>query len=70
MEDAKDMIQRSDVIFLHAPGWNKTFFLSQSKSLAKYAHKVRSIEYKSQKASFQEAKDLVAKIIETSIVFK
>mmetsp|Transcript_35883 Transcript_35883/g.55087 ORF Transcript_35883/g.55087 Transcript_35883/m.55087 type:complete len:119 (-) Transcript_35883:139-495(-) len=47
MEDMADTIQKSDVIFLHAPGLNKTFFLSQSRSLSKYAHKVRSIEYKS-----------------------
>ena len=64
MEEAKPYIQRAAAIFLHAPGFNKNLFLSQTKSLQKYAHKVRSIEFKSSKANFQEAKDLVAKIIE------
>jgi len=67
MEEAKDHIKTADVIFLHAPGLNKTILLSQSKQLQKYAHKVRSIEYKSQKANFSEAKELFKKIIEVNI---
>lgn len=59
MEEAKDDIKDADIIFLHAPGLNKTFFMSQSKSLEKYAHKVKSIEYTSGKANFSEAKELV-----------
>ena len=33
MEENKEHIRRSQVIFLHAPGWNKAIFLSQSKHL-------------------------------------
>ena len=52
MEEAKSFIARSQAIFLHAPGFNKNLFLSQTKSLSKYAHKVKSIEFKSSKANF------------------
>jgi len=51
MEDASEYIKSADVIFLHAPGLNKTLFLSESRSLAKYSHKVKSIEFKSAKAN-------------------
>lgn len=33
MEEAKEFIDKSDVIFLHAPGLNKTLFLSEAKPL-------------------------------------
>ena len=59
MEEAKDFIAKADVVFLHAPGFNKTLFLSNQKSLHKYAHKVRAIEYKSTKANSSEASDLM-----------
>lgn len=67
MEDAKQHIEDSDVIFLHAPGLNKLSFMTQSKPLSKFGHKVRSIEFKSNKANSSEAKELVAKIIEVNI---
>jgi len=70
MEDASEYIQKADVIFLHAPGLNKAFFMSHSRSLEKYGHKVRSIEFKSQKANFKEAKEMVQKICQSQIVFK
>ena len=69
MEESKEFIAKADVIFLHAPGLNKTLFLSNQKSLQKYAHKVRAIEYKSSKANTSEANDLMAKIIEAQIKF-
>jgi phosphoglycerate dehydrogenase-like enzyme len=33
MEESKEFIAKADVIFLHAPGLNKTLFLSNQKSL-------------------------------------
>lgn len=69
MQENKEHIKNSQVIFLHAPGFNKTLFMSQSKALQHYAHKVKSIEYKSQKANFQEAKDLFTKLTEVNIIF-
>lgn len=69
MEENKEHFKKAAVIFLHAPGFNKTLFMSQSKALSKYAHKVKSVEYRSQKANFQEAKDLVAKLTEAVILY-
>jgi len=69
MEEAKDHLNKSDIIFLHAPGLNKLLFLSKQKSLQKHAHKVRSIEYKSSKANTSEANDLMQKIIEAQVKF-
>ena len=69
MEEAKDHIAKADVIFLHAPGFDKTLFLSKQKSLKKYAHKVRAIEYESSKANASEANYLVKKILEAKVKF-
>jgi hypothetical protein len=69
MSENKDWFKKASVIFLHAPGFNKTLFLSQSKSLSSHAHKVKSIEFKSSKASFQEAKELVQKLTEVFYFF-
>jgi Bacteroidetes VLRF1 release factor len=69
MEEAKTHIEKADVIFLHAPGMNKTLFLSEAKPLAGHMHKVRSIEFKSKKANFQEAVELIKKITEVKLHF-
>ncbi len=67
MEEAKQFIEEADVIFLHAPGMNKTLFLSQTRPLAGHLHKVKSIEFKSKKANYQEAVELQRKITEVKI---
>ena len=69
MEEAQPFIQKADVIFLHAPGINKTLFLSEAMPLAGYHHKVRSIEFKSKKANAQEATELIKKITEVKYIF-
>ena len=69
MEEARPFIERADVIFLHAPGMNKTLFLSEARPLAGHLHKVRSIEFKSKKANYQEAQELIKKITEVKIHF-
>ena len=51
LEEAKAYFEIADVIFLHAPGLNKTILLSESKTLNAQSHKVRSIEFKSKKAN-------------------
>lgn len=43
MEEASDLLNKSAVIFLHAPGLNKHLFLAESKPLAEQASKVKSI---------------------------
>jgi len=70
MEEARPYIEKADVIFLHAPGMNKTLFLSEARPLAGFHHKVRSIEFKSKKANYQEAVELVRKITEVKIHFR
>lgn len=70
MDAAKQYIEQADVIFLHAPGLNKTLFLSESRPLQDCAHKVKSIEYKSKKANYAEASDLFTKITEVKIYLK
>ena len=70
MDEAKSFIEQADVIFLHAPGLNKTLFLSESRPLQESAHKVKSIEFKSKKANFTEAVELVNKISEVKIYLK
>ena len=69
MEEARPFIEKADVIFLHAPGMNKTLFLSEARPLAGFHHKVRSIEFKSKKANYQEAVELVKKITEVKVHF-
>ena len=58
------------MIFLHAPGLNKIMLLSESKTLSDCAFKVKAIEFKSKKANYTEAVELVKKICEVKIVFK
>ena len=69
MEEARPYIEKADVIFLHAPGMNKTLLLSEARPLAGFHHKVRSIEFKSKKANYQEAVELVKKITEVKVHF-
>jgi hypothetical protein len=47
MKKAENDISESQLIFLFAPGMNKNIFLSESKSLAAHAHKVRSVIFPS-----------------------
>ena len=68
MEEASDYITRSSVIFLHAPGLNKTIFLSESRPLAEQAHKVKSIQFPNKKACYTEAVELVKKLTEVKII--
>ena len=49
---------------MHAPGFNRNLFMASNRHLEKYAHKVRAVEYHSQKATFTEAKELMAKILD------
>jgi hypothetical protein len=52
LEAAKNSLDLADVIFLHAPGLNKTLLMSCSKALARQSHKVKSIAVQSAKANF------------------
>lgn len=52
MEEARPHLEKADVIFLHAPGMNKTLLISEARPLKEHLHKVRSIEFKSKKANY------------------
>ena len=69
MEEARPYLDKADVIFLHAPGMNKTLLVSYTRPLAGHLHKVRSIEFKNKKANYQEAVELIKKITEVKIHF-
>ena len=43
MEDSKDLIEESDIIFFLAPGANKLAFLAEGRPLHAHVHKVRAI---------------------------
>jgi hypothetical protein len=60
--EAKEYIRDAEVIFLHAPGLNKSYFVFESKPLQEYDKKIRNIEFKSKNANYTEAMDLVKKI--------
>jgi len=70
MEEASSHIRECEVIFLHAPGMNKTFFMSESRPLAEQGHKIKSIQFSNKKANTTEASELVQKICEVRLKFK
>ena len=41
--------------------------MSQNKALSKFSHKIKSIEFKSNKANIQEANELMQKLTEVEI---
>ena len=64
MEEAKGHIEESKIIFLHAPGLNKNLFLSESRPLAAQAHKIKAVNVPNVKAQYQDAVELVSKLIQ------
>ena len=70
MEDSKDLIDQSAVIFFHAPGANKLVFMAEGIPLHSHSHKVKSVQYANKKANHQEAVELVKKLVEVKLVLK
>lgn len=70
MEEASAHIRDCEVIFLHAPGLNKTFFMSESRPLAEQGHKIKSIQFGNKKANTTEAAELVKRICDVRLNFK
>ena len=68
LESEIEYIKQADVIFLHAPGINKTFFLGDAKPLKPYLHKIHPVLYQTQKANFTEAKGVFDKLTEVRLV--
>lgn len=69
MEEASTHIKECEVIFLHAPGINKTFFMSESRPLAEQGHKIKSIMFGNKKANSSEASELIKRICDVRLVF-
>ena len=67
MNEADEYIKQADVIFLHAPGFNKQIFLAESAPLGEQHHKVKSILFPNKKANYSEAVELVKKLTEVKI---
>ena len=67
MEEASSHIADCEVIFLHAPGMNKTMFMSESRPLAEEGHKIRSITFANKKANTSEANELIQRILEVKL---
>ena len=70
MENYREELEEASVIFLHAPGINKLFFLAEGKPLKKMAAKVKPIQYHLRKANFTQITAVLDKLIEVRIVFK
>ena len=70
MEEASSHIRDCEVIFLHAPGLNKTFFMSESRPLAEHGNKIKSIQFGNKKANTTEAAELVKRICDVRLIFK
>ena len=51
MEEASEHIAQAEVIYLHAPGVNKTFFISESRPLFEQSSKIRSLMFPNKKAN-------------------
>ena len=69
MDDSKDLIEESDVIFFLAPGANKLAFLAEGRPLHAHVHKVKAIQFANKKANHTEAVELVKRISEVKLIF-
>jgi hypothetical protein len=62
MQETKHYVEEATAIFLHSPGINKYYFLLESKSLYEHRDKVYSIPFKTTKAKFTEAMEVMKKL--------
>ena len=63
MNEYKEYFPLASVIFIHAPGINKTFFLTEGKPLKPYLNKIKSILVKTKKANFENVMDVFEKLL-------
>lgn len=64
MDEAASHIAQCEVIYLHAPGWNKMFFMAESRPLNDHGNKIRSLMFANKKANASEASELIKRICE------
>jgi hypothetical protein len=70
LDEYEDDLKAADVIFLHAPGINKQFFVGHEKLLRDMRHKIRSLRFNLKKANFSELERALHEMIEIKIEFE
>jgi len=69
MEEYKQYLADSQVIFLHAPGINRSFFLTEGMPLKPYMGKIKPIILHTKKANFENIIDVFEKLTDASLIF-
>lgn len=58
MEEAEKELEKSDIIFLQAPGLNRKIIIENSEALSKLKSKLRSVCQAARKANYQNVEEL------------
>jgi hypothetical protein len=59
----EEFLNKSDAIFLQAPGLNKTIFVGESKPLTSFKKKIINIPYNVQRANYTFMMEIYNKLI-------
>ena len=69
MDECQKYLAEAVVIFLHAPGINKSFFLSEGMPLKPYMHKIKPIIVHTKKANFENVMEVFEKLTAVNMTF-
>ena len=69
MEECQKSLAEAKVIFLHAPGINRSFFLTEGMPLKQYISKIKPIILRTKKANFENVMEVFEKLITVSLTF-
>jgi hypothetical protein len=69
MQEATSHLKASEVVYLHAPGLNRFFFLAELERLG-MSSKIRAVQFANKKASSSEGTELVQKISALKLILK
>jgi len=69
MEECKKYLEEAVVIFLHAPGINRSFFLTEGMPLKPYVNKIKPIIVHTKKANFENVMEVFEKLISVNLTF-
>ena len=58
----EEFLEKSDVIFLQAPGLNKLIFIGEDRSLASFKKKIINIPYSCERANYTNMMDIFNKL--------
>ena len=58
----EEFLEKSDAIFLQAPGLNKLIFIGEDRSLASFKKKIINIPYNCERANYTNMMDIFAKL--------